>query len=67
MAERAKRGPDLERALALDSLALMIRTGKLKPSAVNIARNRLERSTRDPSTDVSQFARTTLDELGSTP
>jgi hypothetical protein len=67
MAERAKRGPDVERALALDSLALMIRTGKLKPSAINIARNRLERSTQDPSLDVSQFARTTLSELESTP
>jgi len=63
MADRAKRASALDRAVALEALAQMIRDGKLKPNAVDIARNRLERSTRDPHADVSAFARTTLNEL----
>jgi len=65
MADRAKRASAFDRAVALDALALMIREGKLKPKAVDIARSRLERSTRDPHADVSAFARTTLSELTS--
>ena len=67
MADRTKRGSALERAMAIEALALMIREGKLKPNAADLARHRLERSARDPHTDISVFARTTLDELIAAP
>ncbi len=61
--DRAMLGTALQRALALDSLSEMIRGGHLNRESTARARNRLERSTRDPHQDVRRLARTTLVEL----